>query len=94
MATDWELYKKQTEKLRNMKPLTDWDDINVGDKFHIPPINMGAIRYERRQVFVSEKDDKWLYGYFVCPSRVEVYQDKIHKNEISARFLVKIEKIF
>ena len=73
-----------SEAIKEIPPLTDWDDIKVGDKLHLPPI----VIYGRREFIVSSKTKNFLNGRLKEFGAWKEYT--IFKSETSAKFLVKV----
>ena len=81
---DYVHFCEVSEAIKELQPLTDWDDIKVGDRLHLPPI----IIYGRREFVVSSKTNNFLNGMLKeCGMWKE---HTIFKSETSAKFLVKV----
>lgn len=74
-------------RLLKHEPITKFEDIKVGETYHIPPL----ISFDRRDIIVEQKDynkisgkvrednGPWKYGSF-------------YRTEIAMRYIVKINK--
>ena len=62
------------EKMRNLKPMTPWDEIKVGYGYHIPPIKSLG----RKDVVILTKTDKQV----VCERLYEILENWLADVEI------------
>ena len=75
-----------SEAIKDLPPLTEWDDIKPGDKLHIPPI----VIYGRREFVVYTKNDNYISGKMKECGADYWKEYTIFKSEISAKFLAKV----
>lgn len=81
-------YAQICNRLRKAaNPLTDWDKIKVGDKFHIPPL----LVYARRHFTVTGKDKFYITGTMVSEQAPKPFFTTIYREEISAKYMVKVD---
>lgn len=72
-------------KLRQMNPLTEWDDIKEGEKYHLPPL----IFNKRMDFIVTEKRPNSLrFKKTDCS-----YCQTMFKTDLTTRFIVKKQEI-
>ena len=82
---DYVHFCEVSEAIKELSPLTEWDDIQVGDRLHIPPI----VIYDRREFIVSKKSNNFLSGR-LKEGNGGWKEYTIFKSEISAKFLAKV----
>lgn len=69
--------------------LTNWDDIEEGKTYHIPP----TIIYDRRDFFCEHKDGSAMTGKVREDGETIWKNSKLFRNELSVRFLVELKSI-
>lgn len=69
--------------LRKVSPLMNWDDIKVGEEYHIPPL----VYNKRMDFIVKEKTDNLIK--IIKRQKGEDYQQTMFRTDITARFIVK-----
>lgn len=72
------------EAFRNIKPIVRWEDVKVGEKYHIPPL----LLLPRRDVEVLLKTDKEIEVKQLT-STSSSKLTKIDRTSVYARLLVK-----
>ena len=78
--TRLQVLKKKLERVRSLTP---WEDIKVGQIYHIAPL----VTLERRNIkVISKTDDEITYQKLGTTVPTE---SKMHKTSIFARLLVK-----
>lgn len=75
------------KKFQNFNCLTPYDDLTVGEVYHIPP----TILYGRRDVYIMEKTDKNIRGVVTYYDDGRKIVEQLFRSEISMKFLVKKE---
>lgn len=78
--------KKTVSLLEMIKhnPITDWEDIKEGEKYHLPPLI-----YNKRMDFIVLKKEDNLIRIMKDGSN---YAQTLYKTDISTRFIVKKQK--
>lgn len=69
------------EKLRDIPPLTKWEDIETGEVYHIPPL----IFYKRNDFVVIDKSDRHMTIRYITES----FPSTMFKSDIVSNFIVK-----
>ena len=72
------------DRFNKITCLTPYEEIEVGEEYHIPP----TILYDRRDILVDEKTSRYIGGYVTYPDG-SVEHQKLFAQELSIRFLVK-----
>lgn len=75
-------------RLTSLEPLTKFEDIEVGETYHIAPI----VIYDRRDVKVESKGWNTIEGK-VTHADGTVTHTTFYKTELSMKFLVKKQSI-
>ena len=86
MTTEIERLKEFKEQMTPYLGITPWEEIKVGDTYHIPPI----LTLERRDVKVMEKDTTSLLCVRVDDGKKN--ELKMQKTSVYAKVLVKKRK--
>ena len=68
-------------ELRKIEPMMNWDDIKVGESYHIPPL----VYNKRMDFVVIEKQDNAMK----IKKHGGDYPQTLFKNDITTRFVVK-----
>jgi hypothetical protein len=68
-------------KLRNVEPITKWEDIKEGEIYHMPPL----IYNKRFDFVVMEKGENHIKIRKFC----EFFMQTIYRTDITSRFIVK-----
>ena len=72
------------DRLTKINPLTEYDDIEEGALYHIPPIMV----YDRRDFIVIQKTPSTLVGKMRFEDGVWK-ETTLYKSELSTRYLIK-----
>lgn len=83
MATRKHSIQDLKEQLQQVKHKTPWEDVKVGEEYHIPPI----ITLERRDIKILSKTN--TEARYKRIDGTDNTESKIHKSSVFARFLVK-----
>jgi hypothetical protein len=75
-------------RMSSIKPLTAFEDIEVGETYHIAPI----VIYDRRDFKVESKSWNTISGTVTYADGSTSYST-LYKTELSMKYLVKKQKI-
>lgn len=70
--------------LRTVKPLMKWEDIKVGEEYHLPPLI-----YNKRMDFTVSYIDNRTLRY---SAKDKSYVQTMFRTDVSSRFIVKKQK--
>lgn len=78
----------KTSDLKSLKTITRWEDIEVGSKYHMPPLS-----YNRRFDFivVSKNRDYLTYKKLSDVDNFFSNYYVIYKNDVKSKFIVKLK---
>ena len=76
------------DRMFSMKPLIAFEDIEVGETYHIAPI----IIYDRRDLKVEEKTHNTISGTVTHADGTKKYST-FYKTELSMKYITKKQKI-
>jgi hypothetical protein len=76
------------DRIRKFKPITKFDEIEVGKTYHIPP----TILYGRRDITVDSKDSNTISGKMVNADG-SYRHATLYETELSMIFLVEKKEI-
>ncbi len=77
-------YSDMCRKLRDLPCFIEWDDIEIGKTYHIPPI----LNYDRRDFVVKHKDENKLSVTMISDSSFKTpYDYTFFKSEVSPKFM-------
>jgi hypothetical protein len=69
--------------LRTVPPMMNWDDIKIGEEYHLPPL----IYNKRMDFVVVEKTDNLLK--IIKKQNGEDYKQTMFRTDVTARFITK-----
>lgn len=69
--------------LKKVNPMIEWDDIKVGEEYHLPPL----VYNKRMDFVVVEKTDNLLK--IIKKQNGENYKQTMFRTDITARFIIK-----
>ena len=73
------------DALLEVKPITPWEDIKVGDVYHIPNI----LLYKRADFIVYIRHSEYMTGIIMEYDTMKWKNHTIYRNEVRAKFLTK-----
>ena len=76
------------DELSKIEPITPWEEIKVGDVFHLPNL----ILYKRADFIVTDKNKTYMSG-MIREDNGNWKNHSLFKNEVRCKFLVKKIKI-
>lgn len=82
-------YTEICSKVREMKPITNFDDIKVGEYYHIPPFYY----HKRRDIYVLEKKNGTIKCMTLTEGEKKPYVDYHYKTTFIIKFLIKYNNI-
>ena len=73
------------DRMRKVNPLTSWDDLHVGEVYHIPP----TIIYARRDFYPDTKGTDQITGKMYDYETKSWTRATMYRSELSMRYIVK-----
>lgn len=67
--------------LRKIEPMTKWEDIKIGETYHMPPL----VFNKRFDFVVTEKDENSIK----VKKNKDSFPQTIYKTDITSRFIIK-----
>ena len=72
-------------RFKKFKPLVKWEDIQIGETYHIPPI----VLYDRRDFICQQKDTEAVSGQIYDYQEKAWKRGKFYRHELSLNYFVK-----